>query len=98
MCLCLSQADQLDAVHWMLTQAIPPDTQLKGNRQTALHIACLKGHFHCVQSLLMANADIFLMDEQKCNAFAKAERGKKKDLIIPLLKSKGQSLSHLRHT
>ena len=84
------QNDQLEIVHFLLVHGINPDVRCKPNNQTPLHIACLKGHVYCVSDLLQFGADINAVDEQQQNCFQKAERGRKKDLILPLLRSRGE--------
>lgn len=75
-------------VHWLLMNGVNPDVVCKPNKQTALHIACSKGHVYCVKSLLRANADVLAIDDQGQTCLSRAEKGKKKDMILPLLRSK----------
>jgi ankyrin repeat protein len=71
---------------------VNPDVVCKPNKQTALHIACSKGHVYCVKSLLRANADVLAIDDQGQTCLSRAEKGKKKDMILPLLRSKRECL------
>jgi len=54
-----------------------------------LHTAAVKGYTNCVRMLLEADAKIHLEDALGCDAFAKAERSKRREAVLRLLRSKG---------
>lgn len=64
-------------------------SQGKGN-VTPLHTAAVKGYTNCVRMLLEADARIRLEDALGCDAFAKAERSKRREAVLRLLRSKGK--------
>ena len=83
------EADQADVLQVLLLHGVvSPDLRGKNNN-TPLHVAASKGHVWCVQVLLEAGADLSLIDDLGHNVILKAERSKKRDLILRLLKSKG---------
>lgn len=45
---------------------------------------------NCVRMLLEADADIRLEDELGCTVFQKAERSKRREAVLRLLRSKGK--------
>ena len=49
----------------------------------------MKGYANCVRMLLEADAKIRLEDALGCDAFAKAERSKRREAVLRLLRSKG---------
>ena len=89
------ETDQADVVQLLLLHGLSPDIKGKhGN--TPLHIAASKGHVLCVQALLEGDADLGLTDDLGNNVLAKAERSKKRDAILRLLRSKGEADNVLR--
>ena len=82
------EADQCDVVQVLLQHGVPPDIQGKG-KQTPLHLAVSKGYVNCVRALLEGGADIKVRDDLGHDALAKAERSKRRDHVLRLLKSKG---------
>ena len=82
------EADQADVIQLILFHGIPPDVRGKNN-QTPLHLAAAKGHVLCVQALLEGGADMTLVDDLGHTVLTKAERSKKRDPVLRLLRSKG---------
>lgn len=62
--------------------------QGKGN-VTPLHVSAMKGYVNCVRMLLEAGADIRWEDDFGCTVFQKAERSKRREPVLRLLRSKG---------
>ena len=65
--------------------------QGKGN-VTPLHVSAMKGYVNCVRMLLEADADIRLEDELGFTVFQKAERSKRREPVLRLLRSRGKIL------
>ena len=51
----------------------------------------MKGYVNCVRMLLEADADIRFEDELGFNVFHKAERSKRREAVLRLLRSKGKN-------
>lgn len=81
-------ADQPDVVQLLLLHGVSPDLRGK-NSQTPLHLAASKGYVLCVQVLLEGGANVTLTDDLGHTALSKAERSKKRDAVLHLLRSKG---------
>lgn len=82
------EADQPDVVQLLLLHGISPDVKGK-NGNTPLHVAVLKGHILCIEALLEGGADLSVPDDLGHNLLMKAERSKRKETVLRLLKSKG---------
>ena len=82
------ECDQADIVQLLLQHRVSPDVKAKGGL-TPLHVASAKGHVDCVRALLEGDADVTIQDAIGHDAFVKAERSKKKEIIQRLLTSKG---------
>ena len=82
------EADQADIVQLLLLYGVQPDLRAKSGL-TPLHMACAKGHVECVRALLEGGADLKLTDDFGNDSLAKAERSKKREPILRLLRSKG---------
>lgn len=80
--------DQPDVIQLLLSQGVSPDVRGKNN-QTPLHLAAAKGHVLCVQALLEGGADLTAEDDVGHTALGKAERSKRRDAVLRLLRSKG---------
>lgn len=52
----------------------------------------MKGYVNCVRMLLEADADIRLEDDLGFTVFHKAERSKRREAVLRLLRSKGKIL------
>ena len=52
----------------------------------------MKGYVNCVRMLLEADADIRFEDELGFTVFHKAERSKRREAVLRLLRSKGKNL------
>jgi ankyrin repeat protein len=81
------ECDQPDIVQLLLLRRFPPNTRAKAG-VTPLHVAAAKGYVGCVKALLESDADVTLRDDGGQDAFSKAERSKRKDVVIRLLASK----------
>ena len=81
-------ADQADVVQLLLLYKVQPNTRAKGG-YTPLHHAAYKGHVECVRALIEGGADPKLLDEVGNDAFVKAEKTRKKEAVIRLLRSRG---------
>jgi ankyrin repeat protein len=82
-------SDQPDVIQLLLQHGVSPDPKGKNN-QTPLLLAASKGHVLCVQALLIGDADLMAVDDLGNTAFMKAERTKKRDAVLRLLRSKGE--------
>ena len=87
------ECDQPDIVQLLLLRRFPPNTRAKAG-VTPLHVAAAKGYVGCVKALLESDADVTLRDDGGQDAFSKAERSKRKDVVIRLLASKGEQLNN----
>lgn len=90
--------DQPDVIQLLVSQGVSPDVRGKNN-QTPLHLAAAKGHVLCLQVLLEGGADLTAEDDVGHTALSKAERSKRRDEILRLLRSKGtiEYLTPYRH-
>lgn len=89
------EADQPDIVQKLLLLGVAPDMKAKAG-VTPLHLAVSKCHVDCVRALLENGADITVKDEIGHDAMMKAEvRGKKREAIQNLLRSKGKVHSYV---
>lgn len=82
------ESGQPDIVQLLLLHGFSPNVRAKGG-VTPLHLAVAKGYVGCVKALLEGDADVMLRDDLGQDAFTKAERSKKKDILLRLLASKG---------
>lgn len=82
------ECDRADLVQMLLLHNVPPNTKAKGG-VTALHLAASKGHIGCVRALLEGGADFSIKDDYGYDSLAKAERSKKREAVLRLLRSKG---------
>ena len=53
----------------------------------------MKGYVNCIRMLLEADANIHFEDEFGFTVFHKAERSKRREAVLRLLRSKGNILS-----
>ena len=83
------EADQADVVQLLLLHGLSPDPKGK-NGNTPLHIAASKGYVLCVGALLDGGADLSLTDDIGNNVLVKADRSKRRDAVLRLLRSKGK--------
>ena len=82
------ECDKADTVQLLLLHSVSPNIRAKGGT-TPLQLAASKGHVDCVKALLEGGADISLKDDIGHDALTKAERSKKREAVLRLLRSKG---------
>ena len=89
------EADQPDMIQLLILHGFNPDVRAKGGL-TPLHLAITKAKVSCVRALVENGADMSMRDKQGQDAIAKAERSKKRESILKLLRSKGMTLHGIR--
>ena len=82
------ESGQSNVIQLLLQNGISPESKGKNN-QSPLHLASVKGHIECLRALLEGGADINFKDDLGHTALDKAERSKRREAILRLLKSKG---------
>ncbi|CAF1336790.1 unnamed protein product [Didymodactylos carnosus] len=76
-------ANKVDAVQKMLeTMTVDDIDKMEPNGSTALHVACYNGYIEIVKLLLVANADLSIMNRYKCLPFDEASTEEIKELFL----------------
>ncbi|CAG0906285.1 unnamed protein product, partial [Cyprideis torosa] len=95
----LSTADNFTALHFatylghtssvafLLEMGAPVEAAVREWNATPLHLACGKGHFHCAQLLLNAEANVNSQDRDGRTPFLMAAAGNHVDILKLLVRS-----------